>query len=281
MGMVQAERAISLRRQCGLLSLARSCLYYCPRSNYEDSRFMNRISEIHAQHPFYGRRKIHWYLRRKEGEEINCKRVGRLMKEAGIRALVPMPRTTIPNSADTKFPYLLKGLKIDRANQVWSVDITYIKLPHGTVYLFALLDWHSRFVVGYKLCNTMEASHGLEVLAQAVKKYGRPEICNADQGSQFTGELWIAELQKLCIRPSHDGVGRCIDNVRIERFWRSIKYEDIFIHAYETLVATKKGIEKYVAFYNAERPHQALGYQRPAEVYLGKIVDQTNEVMAC
>ena len=188
------------------------------------------------------------------------------MREMRIRAIFPGPKTSIPSSDGSVFPYLLKDLKIVRANQVWAVDITYIKLPGGTVYLFALIDWYSRFIVAHKLVNTMEACHGIEVIETAII-LAIPEICNADQGSQFTGKLWISKLNEYSIKISHDGVGRCIDNVRIERFWRTIKYEDIFLQAYETLPCAKQGIKEFIEHYNYKRPHQALDYKTPSELY--------------
>ena len=183
-----------------------------------------------------------------------------------IKAIFPGPRTSTRSDEGMVFPYLLKDLVISRANQVWSVDITYIKLPVGTVYLFALIDWYSRFVVAHKLVTTMEACHGIEVMELSLMR-GVPEICNADQGAQFTGHLWINTLLEHDIKISHDGVGRCIDNVKIERFWRTIKYEDIFIQSYDTVSVARKGIELFIEYYNYDRPHQALGYKTPAQLY--------------
>ena len=258
--------SLSLRRQCKLLDIHRSSLYYCPKESFDDTQTMNRISEINKKFPCYGYRKIHWHLVEIDGCIVNRKKVQRLMVTMGIKAIFPGPRTTIPSDEGSVFPYLLKGLDINRANQVWSVDITYIKLPVGMVYLFALIDWFSRFIVGYKLVNTMEACHGIEIIDSALR-HGKPEICNADQGSQFTGSLWINKLNENAIKISHDGVGRCIDNIRIERFWRTIKYEDIFIQAYNTLSCAKAGIKDFIEHYNHHRPHQALGYKTPAQVY--------------
>lgn len=228
---------------------------------------MNRISEINSQFPYYGYRKIHWELTAKDGYVVNRKKVQRLMKIMNIKAIFPSPRTSIPSADGSVFPYLLKGLNIERANQVWAIDITYIKLPVGTVYLFALIDWYSRFVVAHKLVNTMEACHGIEVMEMALI-HGVPEICNADQGSQFTGHLWVCKLQAYEIKISHDGVGRCIDNIRIERFWRTIKYEDVFIRSYTTLPDARLGIAAFIKHYNYHRPHQALKYKTPAELYV-------------
>jgi len=255
-----------VRQQCKLLGIHRSALYYCPKEDFFDSQIMNRMSEINHKFPWYGYRKIHWYLCVVDGYKINKKKVQRLMGLMSIKAIFPGPRTSTASDEGVVFPYLLKGLLINRANQVWSVDITYIKLPVGTVYLFALIDWYSRFVVAHKLVTTMEASHGIEVMELALI-HGVPEICNADQGAQFTGRLWISKLQEHDIKISHDGIGRCIDNVKIERFWRTIKYEDIFIQSYDTVAEARKGIELFIEYYNYDRPHQALGYKTPSQLY--------------
>lgn len=259
---------MSIVRQCQLLDIHRSGFYYCPKENVEDSIIINLISEIHDKFPYYGYRKIHWYLCSKESININRKKVQRLMRLGNIRAIYPKPRTSIPSDDGTVFPYLLRGLKINRPNQVWAIDITYIKLPTGMVYLFALIDWYSRFIVSYKLTNTMEASHGVEILSAALL-LAVPEICNADQGSQFTGKEWISKLSEYGIRISHDGIGRCIDNVRIERFWRSVKYEDVFLQSYDGLFDARTGIKAFMEHYNYARPHQALSYKTPAEIYFG------------
>lgn len=264
--MIKPDHILSIREQCRIMEIHRSSLYYCPKDDFSDTQIMNRISEINNKFPYYGYRKIHWELSTKDGYKINRKKVQRLMKLMGIRAIFPGPRTSIPSQGGSIFPYLLKDLKIERANQVWAVDITYIKLPVGMVYLFALIDWYSRFVVAHKLVNTMEACHGIEIIEIALI-HGVPEICNADQGSQFTGHLWIDKLQAYKIKISHDGVGRCIDNIRIERFWRTIKYEDIFIQSYITLPEARFGIASFIDHYNYHRPHQALDYKTPSELY--------------
>lgn len=260
------DHPLSLSQQCKLLEINRSGIYYCPKEDFEDTQLMNRISEINNEFPYYGYRKIHWCLTKKEGYQINRKKVQRLIQEMGIRAIFPGPKISIPSSEGSVFPYLLKDLEIVRANQVWAVDITYIKLPVGTVYLFALIDWHSRFIVAHKLVNTMEACHGIEAIEAGII-LAIPEICNADQGSQFTGKMWINKLNEYSIKVSHDGVGRCIDNIRIERFWRTIKYEDVFLQAYETLPCATQGIKRFIEHYNYHRPHQALDYRTPSELY--------------
>lgn len=266
--MVTPKHALSIRAQCKLLEIHRSGIYYCPKESFQDMQLMNRIDELHRDFPYYGYRKIHWCLM-KEGYLINRKKVLKLMKEMGIKAIYPRPKTSTSSSDERVFPYLLKGLEIDKPNQVWSVDITYIRLPVGMVYLFALIDWYSRFVVSHRLVNTMEAYHGVEAIQEAFQ-YGYPKICNADQGSQFTGAQWIHVLQENTIQISHDGIGRCIDNIRIERFWRTIKYEDVFLQAYESLGQAKRGIQAFIQHYNHKRPHQALNYQTPSMLYFGK-----------
>jgi putative transposase len=231
----------------------------------DDTEISNLIHELYLKFPYYGYRRIAAHLRH-EGVMINRKRVNRLMREMGLKAIYPKPRTSIPDSRNSVHPYLLKGLEIKAPNQVWAVDITYIKLPTGMVYLFALIDWHSRFIVGWKLANSMTSEHGIDVFLMAIK-HGKPEICNADQGAQFTSAEWLAMLMAHGVLISHDGIGRCIDNVRIERFWRTVKYEDVHLMHYQTLSEAKVGIGKFIAHYNYYRPHQALGYARPADVY--------------
>jgi len=264
--MVDKAHDLSLRKQCALLDISRSRQYYCPKEDAMDSELMNRIQEIHSTYPWYGYRRIHWYLQSKDGYVINRKRVQRLMQQMGVKAIFPGIKTSIPSADGSIFPYLLRDLRIERPNHVWSVDITYIKLPVGTVYLFALIDWHSRFIVGHALVNTMESCHGVAVLEMALSK-GLPEICNADQGAQFTCPAWTEKLQEYAIKISHDGVGRCIDNILIERFWRTIKYENVFLQSYDNLVEARQGIGQFIQYYNYERPHQSLGYATPAARY--------------
>ena len=268
--MLSAGDALSIRKQCTLLAISRSNDYYRPQENAYDSELMNRIHEIHLAYPCYGYRKIHWVLQTEDGYLVNRKRVQRLMQQMGIKAIYPGPRTSIPSADGSVFPYLLKGLVVDHPNHVWAVDITYIKLSVGTAYLFALIDWYSRFIVGHALVNTLEASHGVNVLEVALGK-AIPEICNADQGSQFTCPAWIKLLQQENVRVSHDGVGRCIDNVRIERFWRTIKYEDVFLRSYGSLLQARQGIARFIEYYNYQRPHQSLGYNTPAAYYFKTI----------
>lgn len=224
---------------------------------------MNRIAEIYEAFPYYGYRKIHAVLCQ-EGHRINHKKVQRLMQEMGIKALYPGPQTSTAHKENRPYPYLLKGLDIIRPNQVWAIDLTYVRLPVGMTYLFALIDWYSRYIVGWHLAHTMECYHAIETFERALS-LGTPDICNADQGSQFTGRLWVDKLQSCNVQISHDGKGRCIDNVRIERFWRTLKYEDIYLQSYQTLHHARQGIAAFIDHYNHHRPHQALGYDCPAQ----------------
>jgi len=265
--LISPTSKLSIACQCSLLGLARSTLYYRP-TPADETEWMNLIVEVHRRRPQYGYRKVTVALNN-EGYAINNKKVRRLMREMGIRSLLPKPRTSVTNKESPITPYLLKDLKVTHVNQVWSTDLTYIRLPVGMAYLFALIDFYSRYVVGWKLAVTMEAEHAVSAFQNGLQ-LGCPEICNADQGSQFTGEKWIEYLKHHGVQISHTGVGRCLDNVWIERFWWTLKYEDIHLSAYETACDTRTGIEKFVRYYNEERPHQALQYKTPFEVYFGR-----------
>jgi putative transposase len=267
--LISPDHTMAIQRQCTLLGLHRSSYYYVANESENDTELMNEIKDVWIEWPFYGYRKITDELADR-GIKVNHKRVFRLMKLMGLRSVLPKPRinTSIANKENPVRPYLLKDLAINRANQVWATDITYIKLPGGMVYLFALIDWHTRFVVGWKLANTMEASHGVEVLEGAVQRYGKPEILNSDQGSQFTGEAWILACEAHGIKVSHDGVGRCIDNIRVERLWWSIKYEHVHLYCHQTMWELEKGLEAYLTFYNTRRRHQGINKLRPVELYL-------------
>lgn len=273
--LISHDNPLPVQRQCALIELQRSSFYYKkPQEDHLEAYLMNEIRDIWTLRPFYGYRRITAELRIR-GMVINRKRVQRLMVMMGLRSILPKPRftTSIANKEDTVRPYLLKGMIIDAPNQVWATDLTYIKLPSGMVYLFALIDWHTRFVVGWKLATSMDSKHIIEVLHAAVARYGVPGIVNSDQGSQFTCRVWIDSLEAYDIKISHDGVGRCIDNIRVERLWWSIKYEDVFIHEYQTVWELEKGLEEYLNFYNHNRPHQCLDYKRPADLYVKKHED--------
>lgn len=262
---------LPVQRQCALLGLQRSSFYYKPQEDKPEVYLMNEIRDIWTLHPFYGYRRVTAELKIR-GMSVNRKCVYRLMAMMGLRSILPKPRlnTSLADKENPVRPYLLKDMTINAPNQVWATDLTYIKLPGGMVYLFALIDWHTRFVVGWKLATSMDSEHIIEVLHAAVARYGVPEIVNSDQGSQFTCKLWIASLEAYGIKISHDGVGRCIDNIRVERLWWSIKYEDVFIQGYQTVWELEKGLKEYLDFYNYRRPHQRLSYKRPADLYVKK-----------
>lgn len=264
--LISPKLKIPVIRQCFLLGLSRSSWYYRPYEP-DEKEWMNLIADVYAKWPHYGYRKITVVLKDNHFL-INTKKVRRLMKLMGLRSLLPKPRTSIPVSGNKISPPLSKTLILTHANQVWGTDITYLKLPVGFVYLFCLIDWYSRFIVGWKLAVTMEAEHALEAFYNALKN-GCPEWCNADQGGQFTGEKWISCLTDHGVFLSHTGVGRCLDNIQIERFWWTLKYEDVYLRSYETVEEARAGIGKFIKYYNEERPHQALSYKTPFEIYFG------------
>jgi len=268
--MIDPEQPeLSVRRQCELLRVSRSGLYYEPEPTSPDElALMRRIDELHLKYPFYGSRKLSDVLR-KEGREANRKRVQRLMRLMGLEAMVPKPNTSEPHPDHVKYPYLLRGLAISRVNQVWATDITYIPMKAGFVYLVAIMDWYSRRVLSWRLSNTLDTSFCVDALEEAFERFGQPEIFNTDQGSQFTSEDFTTPLRDRGIAISMDGKGRCLDNVFVERLWRSVKYEEVYLHAYADVAEARAGIGRYLAFYNDERAHQALGYQTPAAFYRG------------
>lgn len=235
---------------------------------------MRRIDEIHLAHPFMGSRRIAALLSRepepqRDPEPINRKRIQRLMERMGIHAIYPKPRTTVPGDGLVRrYPYLLRGLEMTHANQVWSTDITFIPMPRGFVYLVAIMDWFSRFVLSWRLSNSIDTSFCLEALYEACDLHGVPGIFNTDQGCQFTSHDWLSALHARQIQISMDGRGRALDNVWIERLWRSLKYEEVYLRAYVDVPEARRGIGRYLDFYNDERPHQSLGYRTPREVYM-------------
>ena len=246
---------VSIRRQCQLLGVARSGVYRRPRSaNDNDLALMRRIDELFTDWPFLGSRRLTAMLRA-EGSAVNRKRIQRLMRQMGIAALGPKPRTTIPAPGHKVFPYLLRDLTIDRPNQVWAADITYIPLGRGFMYLVAIMDWASRAVLAWRLSNTMDTSVCVSALEEALARFGRPEIFNTDQGSQFTSAAFTGMLVAAGIRISMDGRGRWMDNVFIERLWRSLKHEDIYLKGYADGCEARAGIESWVRFYNHASQH--------------------------
>jgi putative transposase len=265
--MIDRGAEVTVTRQAELLGLSRSSVYYVPQSVPEgDPRLMRRIDEIHLESPFFGSRKILDQLQR-EGHNLGRRHVVTLMRRMGIEAIYRKPRTSISAREATIYPYLLSGLKIERPNQVWASDLTYLPMAHGFLYLVAILDVASRKVLAFRVSNTMTADFCVEALQEAMARFGRPEIFNTDQGSQFTSEDFTTPLKQAGVAISMDGKGRWIDNVFIERLWRSVKYEEVYLHAYSNGTEAREGLTRYFSFYNARRSHQALGYQRPDEVY--------------
>src|SRR5713226_1709537 len=264
---------LSIRRQCTLLSVARSGVYRPPRpADDDDLSLMRRIDELFTAWPFLGSRRMTVMLRA-EGRglgldpRINRKRVQRLMRRMGIAALGPKPRTTKPAPRHKIFPYLLRDMAIERPNQVWAADITYIPIGRGFLYLVAVIDWASRAVLAWRLSNTMDTAFCVSALEEALARFGKPEIFNTDQGSQFTSAIFTGRLTAAGVKISMDGRGRWIDNVFIERLWRSVKYEDIYLRAYENGRDLQAGLTRYFDFYNRRRIHQSHDYQTPDEIY--------------
>jgi len=259
---------LSITRQCGLMEINRSGLYYSPVPESEENLLLMRlIDQQYYKTPFYGVRKVTAWLQ-SLGYNVNRKRVRRLMGMVGWRTIFREMRTTIAAEGHKIYPYLLKGLPIESINQVWAMDITYIPMKKGFMFLAAIIDLHSRYVVHWSISNTMTAEWCTQVLQEAIRLHGRPTIFNTDQGSQFTSEVFTNLLIENGIQISMDGKGRAIDNIFIERLWRSVKYEDIYLNCYEDGLALYKGMEAYFEFYNRERPHQSLDYDTPAMRYL-------------
>jgi len=270
--------SLSMVRQCRLLDISRSSLYYQPKGiSEEDLIHMKLIDRQYLATPFYGARKIAACLK-SQGHLVNRKSVRRLMCLMGLKAIYRRPKTSKPAPGHKIYPYLLGGMKITRPNQVWAADITYIPMARGFLYLVAIIDWYSRYVLSWRLSNTLDAGFCVEALEEALGK-GRPEIFNTDQGSQFTGEAFTGFLKQHGIRISMDGKGSYNDNLFIERLWRSVKYEEVYLKAYQDGREARVGLGNYFRFYNAERPHQTHGYRTPAEVYTTIQVEATNEGM--
>jgi len=267
--------SLSIVRQCRLLDISRSGLYYQPKGiSEEDLTLMKLIDREYLSTPFYGARKIAAWLK-SQSYSVNRKRVRRLMRTMGLKAIYRRPMTSKPAPGHQIYPYLLSGMKITRPNQVWAADITYIPMARGFLYLVAIIDWYSRYVLSWRLSNTLDAGFCVEALKEALKK-GRPDIFNTDQGAQFTSETFIGFLEQHGVRISMDGRGSYNDNLFIERLWRSVKYEEAYLKAYQDGREARIGLGNYFRFYNTERPHQALGYRTPAEVYTAIQVEPTN-----
>ena len=254
-------------RQCELLDVCRSSLYYQPTPVAEaDLALMRRIDELHLAHPFLGARRLARMLQR-EGIKVGRRHVGSLMHLMGIEAIYRKQRTSMAAKGHKIYPYLLANVAIERPNQAWASDITYLPMAKGFAYLVAILDLYSRKVLSFRVSNSMSADFCIEALAEALARYGAPEIFNTDQGSQFTDDDFTAPLLEKGVRVSMDGKGRWVDNVFVERLWRSVKYEDIYLHAYETVSEVRAALTSYFSFYNVDRPHQSLEYRTPDEMY--------------
>ena len=264
---------LSIRRQCELLGLSRSSLYYEAATETEANLCLMRlIDEQYLATPFFGSRRMTLWLR-EAGHVVNRKRVQRLMHLMDLEAIYPKPRLSLANKEHRKFQYLLRGLPINRVNQVWSTDITYVPMPRGFMYLVAVIDWHSRYVLSWRLSNSLESSFCMEAL-EAALELGCPEIFNTDQGVQFTNRLFTGRLEEAGIAISMDGRGRALDNVFVERLWWSVKYEHIYRHDHQTTKSLHQGLDTYLEFFNLKRPHQSLAYKTPWDVYHGKVTVQ-------
>jgi len=260
---------LSIRRQCELIGLSRASYYRAPVLETEENlELMRMIDEEYTRHPFYGTRKMRYYLRR-QGYKINRKRIQRLMRRMGIASLAPTKKTTAVNKEHKVYPYLLRQLDINHINQVWCSDLTYIRMANGFVYLTVVMDWYSRYVLSWEISVTMDEHFCVSALERALRESGKPEVFNTDQGSQYTGSAFTGVLKNHGIRISMDGKGRAMDNIMVERLWRSLKYEDIYLKDYESVPELIAGLRSYFDFYNNERPHQTLSGRTPAEVYFG------------
>jgi putative transposase len=258
---------LSIAQQCELLGLARSSYYYEPVEDREETlHLMRLLDEQYTRTPFYGTRKMTAWLNT-QGYPVERKRVTRLLRLMGLEAVYPKPRLSIPGVTQQRYPYLLRGMNIERCNQVWSCDITYIRLQRGFIYLIAVIDWFSRYVLSWELSITMDTSFCLEALDRALL-VSTPEIFNTDQGVQFTSTEFISRLKAADIRISWDGRGRALDNIFVERLWRSVKYEEVYLKDYQTVTDAMRNLQAYFTFYNQDRLHQALDYRTPAQVYL-------------
>lgn len=281
---VNSHESLAVSRQCELLAVTRSVVYDKKKRLQRDvseldSVLLQLLDEEYTRHPFYGTRRMTYYLRGC-GYTVNRKRVQRLMQKLGLAGMAPGPNTSKPHPQHKIYPYLLRGVDVVRANQVWSSDITYIRLPRGFVYLVAIIDWYSRKVLSWRLSNTMDASFCVDSLEEAIQEHGRPEIFNTDQGSQFTSDNFTSVLLRNDIKISMDGRGRALDNIFVERLWRSVKYEEVYLKKHENMQDLLMGLTHYFIFYNNERKHQSLSYQTPEMVYRSgvgggaKIVDK-------
>ena len=258
---------LSIGRQCQLLSISRSSFYYEPKGETDlNLALMRLIDEQFLETPFYGVRQMTWHLRN-EGHLVNEKRIRRLMRLMGLMPIYQRPNTSKAAKGHKVYPYLLKGLHVVRPGQVWCADITYLPMRRGFLYLVVIMDWHTRKVLAWRISNTLEADFCVEALNEAIHRFGPPDIMNTDQGCQFTSFAWTDTLKQAGVRISMDGKGRFLDNIFVERLWRSLKYECVYLHAWETGSEARAGVQKWIEFYNCKRPHSALGGKPPAVVY--------------
>ena len=264
-----SNQQLSISRQCKMLGVNRSSYYYRPKPiKLEDLELMRIIDELYLQNPCSGSRSLSRQLRR-QGKKVNRKKVQRLMRLMGIEAVYPKPRTTRPHPQHKVYPYLLRNLTIDRPNQVWATDITYIPMARGFMYLVAVMDWHSRKVLSWRVSNTMEPTFCIEALEEAIDRYGAPEVFNTDQGAQFTSNAFTQVLKDNHVAISMDGRGRCQDNIFVERLWWTLKHQYIYIHSFDTGKALRRGLAWWIRYYNQERGHSSLDDKTPDEVYYG------------
>jgi len=275
--LIEPEHSeVSVARQCELLGLPRATYYYHPQvETAENLILMRLIDETYTDFPFFGSRRMVAWLEMK-GCSVNRKRVQRLMRKMGLEAIYPKPKLSKNNPEHKIYPYLLRGVKPQRPNHIWSTDITYIPMRSGFLYLVAIIDWYSRCVLTWELSNTLEQSFCIATLERALEKFGAPEIFNTDQGAQFTSTTFTSILLAHRVKISMDGRGRALDNIYVERLWRSVKYEEVYLKAYNDGRDTYRGLRDYFSFYNNERPHQSLNYSTPAAIYSGKRDDNTD-----
>ncbi|WP_237062796.1 IS3 family transposase [Loktanella sp. M215] len=275
---------LSIGQQCALLQVSRSSFYYTPQGETEQNLALMRLIDVQfMETPFFGVRQMTWHLRN-EGHAVNEKRIRRLMRLIGLIPIYQKPNTSKPAKGHKTYPYLLRGLRVERPNQVWCVDITYLPMRRGFLYLVAIMDWHTRRVLAWRISNTLDADFCVDALNEAIYRFGPPDIMNSDQGSQFTSFAWTDRLRRSGVRISMDGKGRYLDNIFIERLWRTLKYECVYLHVWETGSQARAGVRTWMGFYNHRRPHKALGGQPPAVVYSLKVEatqpDQQEQIRA-
>lgn len=271
--MINPEEALSISNQCSLLGISRGYFYYksVELSEY-DLDLLRKLDELYTEDPTRGTRRMRGALRKRYKLKVGRDRIRTLMDILGVEAIYPKKNLSVANSAHKKYPYLLRGVSVDRPNQVWSIDITYIRLKRGFVYLVAIIDWHSRYVLSWKLSTTLDRRFCIEALNEAISNYGTPEIFNSDQGSQFTSDDFTKILKDNKIKISMDGKGRALDNIFIERLWRTVKYDDIYLKEYRSVRDCHQGLSEFFDRYNCSREHQSLDYNYPEEVYRGRVI---------